>query len=277
MRVLVTGAGGQLGRDVVHAFGDHDVVGCDRAALDVSDRDAVLAATLTVQPDVIVHTAAWTAVDACEDDIDRAFAVNALGPRHVAEAARRCGAHLIHVSTDYVFDGTSPVPYREWDTTNPQSVYGKSKLAGEHEVGPDATIVRTAWVCGTHGKNFVKTMLRFVDERDTWSVVNDQQGSPSFTPDLAGGIRRLAVDRRPGLFHLTNQGSTTWYDLAREVLGLAGADPDRIQPISTAEYAAPAPRPANSVLENAAWKAAGLPLLPDYHDPLERFVKEVLS
>jgi dTDP-4-dehydrorhamnose reductase len=277
MRVLVTGAGGQLGHDVVDAFAGDDVVACDHAALDVGDRDLVLAAMFSVRPDVVVHAAAWTAVDACEGDPLKAFRVNALGTRHIAEAARRTGAHVVYVSTDYVFDGTSSEPYREWDTTNPQSVYGRSKLAGEAEIGPEGTIVRTAWVCGAHGNNFVRTMLRLSTERDTWGVVNDQRGSPSFTPDIAATIRRLAVDRRPGIFHVTNQGTTTWFDLARDVLRLAGADPERVTPISTADYNAAAPRPANSVLDNGALRESGLPLLPDYPESLELLVKELTA
>ncbi|MEY2470495.1 MAG: dTDP-4-dehydrorhamnose reductase [Actinomycetota bacterium] len=277
MRVLVTGAGGQLGHDLIDAFADHDVIGCDRAALDVTDRDAVLGTILTVAPDAVVHAGAWTAVDACESDPDKAFRVNALGTRNVAEAARRTGAHVVYVSTDYVFDGTKAEPYNEWDATNPQSVYGRSKLGGELELGPDSTIVRVAWVCGAHGNNFVRTMLRLATERDTWGVVDDQRGCPTFTPDLADAIRRFAVDRRPGVFHVTNQGATTWFDLAREVLELAGVDPEKVTPISTADYGAPAPRPANSVLDNAALRGAGLPMLADYHEPLERLVKELLA
>ena len=277
MRVLITGAGGQLGRDLVDAFSGDEVTACDHAALDVSDRDAVLAATFGVQPDVVVHAAAWTAVDACESDPAKAFRVNALGTRHVAEAGRRTGAHVVYVSTDYVFDGRADDPYREWDATNPQSVYGSSKLGGEAEIGPAGTIVRTAWVCGAHGNNFVRTMLRLAGERDGWGVVNDQRGCPSFTPDVAATIRRLAVDRRPGIFHVTNQGATTWFDLAREVLELGGFDPQKVQPISTADYGAPAPRPANSVLENAALRESGLPLLPDYRESLERLVKELVA
>jgi dTDP-4-dehydrorhamnose reductase len=277
MRVLVTGAGGQLGHDLIAAFADHDVIGCDRAALDVTDRDAVLGTILTVAPDAVVHAGAWTAVDACESDPDKAFRVNALGTRNVAEAARRTGAHVVYVSTDYVFDGTKAEPYNEWDATNPQSVYGRSKLGGELELGPDSTIVRVAWVCGAHGNNFVRTMLRLATERDTWGVVDDQRGCPTFTPDLADAIRRFAVDRRPGVFHVTNQGATTWFDLAREVLELAGVDPEKVTPISTADYGAPAPRPANSVLDNAALRGAGLPMLADYHEPLERLVKELLA
>jgi dTDP-4-dehydrorhamnose reductase len=277
MRVLVTGAGGQLGHDLVSAFSGDEVTACDHAALDVSDRDMVLASVFGVQPDVVVHAAAWTAVDACESDPAKAYRVNSLGTRHVAEAARRVGAHVIYVSTDYVFDGTSDEPYREWDATNPQSVYGRSKLGGENEIGPDGTIVRTAWVCGAHGNNFVRTMLRLAGERDSWGVVNDQRGSPSFTPDIAAAIRRLAVDRRPGVFHVTNQGTTTWFDLARDVLQLGGFDPEKVKPITTADFGAPAPRPANSVLENAALRDSGLPLLPDYRESLEQLVKELTT
>ncbi len=140
-----------------------------------------------------------------------------------------------------------------------------------------STIVRSSWVCGAHGHNFVRTMLRLMGERDSWGVVDDQRGCPTFTPDLAVAIRRLAVDRRPGVFHVTNQGATTWFVLAGEVLRLAGTDPDRAHPISTAEYGAAAPRPANSVLDNAALRGTGLALLPDYHEPLERLVKELMS
>ena len=274
MRILITGAGGQLGHDLVAAFTDHELV---TTRIELTDRDEVLGAITGTQPDAVVHAAAWTAVDACEGDPDRAFAVNALGTRHVVDGARRVGAHVLYVSTDYVFDGTSPDGYREWDATNPQSVYGRSKLGGEQEVGPDGTIVRTAWVCGAHGANFVRTMLRLAGERDTWGVVDDQRGSPSFTPDIAECVRRLTIDRRPGVFHVTNQGVTTWFDLARDVLRLSGADPDRISPISTADYGAPAPRPANSVLDNFALRASDLPLLPDYHDSLERLVKELTA
>jgi dTDP-4-dehydrorhamnose reductase len=281
VKILVTGAGGQLGHDLVAAFGEphHDVVGLAHAGLDVADRDAVLQAITTLRPDAVVHAAAWTDVDGCERDPDRAFAVNALGTRHVAEGARLVGAHLCYVSTDYVFDGASTRPYVEWDTPNPLSAYGRSKLGGERELSSSDTIVRTSWVCGAHGSNFVKTMLRLASERETLTVVDDQHGCPTFTPDLAAVIRGLVVGRRPGVFHVTNQGPTTWFGFARAVFAAAGLDPERVSPIATADLqpARPAPRPANSVLDNSALRLSGIPLASDWHEPLERMVKELTS
>jgi len=293
--VLVTGAGGQLGRDVVDALagrvptggraGDPatgrlgarspcDVVGADHAGLDVSDRGAVLGVVEGLRPDVVVHAAAWTAVDACEGDPDRAFAVNALGTRHVAEAARRFGAHVVYVSTDYVFDGTSTRPYREWDRTNPMSVYGHSKLAGEQELDPGSTVVRTSWVCGAHGANMVRTVLRLAAQPGPLRFVDDQRGSPTFTADLAGVLAVLATDRLPGTFHVTNSGVTSWYRLARAVLEVAGHDPGRVEPVATAELdpPRPAPRPANSALDNAALRLLGMAPMPEWRDGLERLL-----
>jgi len=295
VRVLVTGAGGQLGRDVADAFSGRvpdagvaanpatgrlgtrtpwDVTAADHSLLDVADRTAVLAAVDGVRPDVVVHCAAWTAVDACEADPDRAFAVNALGTRHVAEAARRCGAHVVYVSTDYVFDGSSDRPYVEWDEPNPMSVYGRSKLGGEREVDPGATVVRTSWVCGAHGANMARTLLRLAGEPGTLRFVDDQSGSPTFTADLAGALFVLATERLPGTFHVTNQGVTSWFGFARAVLEVAGSDPERVEPIATADLdpPRPAPRPANSALDNAALRLSGLPLLPDWREGLERLV-----
>ena len=281
MRVLVTGAGGQLGRDVVDrcaAAGDQ-VVACDHATLDVADRDRVLQVMAAAAPDAVVHAGAWTNVDGCETEPDRAYAVNALGTRHVAEAARMVGARVCYLSTDYVFDGTATRPYHEWDATNPLSVYGRSKLAGEAVLGPDDTVVRTSWVCGRHGRNFVKTILARAAEGRQLTVVDDQHGCPTFTEDLAAMIRTLVVARRPGVFHVTNQGPTTWYRFARDAVELAGFDPALVTPVTTAEMhpPRPAPRPANSVLDNAALRLAGIPLLADHHEPLERLAKELVA
>ena len=279
MRVVVTGAGGQLGHDLVEAFDGHEVVAVDRARLDVTDRDAVLQLLGAVRPDAVVHAAAWTEVDACESDAGRALQVNALGTRHVAEGARLVDARVVYLSTDYVFDGTASAAYTEWDTPNPISVYGRSKLGGERELDPGATIVRTSWLCGRHGSNIVKTVLRLDEEADELRFVADQHGCPTFTSDLATMIRRLTVARLPGVFHVTNQGPTTWFEFARDVLVAAGRDPDKVRPIAAADLTPPrpAPRPTNSVLDNAALRLQGVPLLADHHEPLERLVKELLT
>jgi dTDP-4-dehydrorhamnose reductase len=302
LRVLLTGGNGQLGRDLRDvlaggvpdggqpggsagilpevAEGTFDVLSTDIDDLDLVDRDAIRAAAAAFRPDIVLHGGAYTAVDACESDPDTAFAVNALGTRHVAEAASDVGAHLVYVSTDYVFDGSLDRPYVEWDPPSPRSVYGRSKLGGEMEVhqvaGGSATVVRTAWVNGAHGANMVKTVLRVAGASpdDPLRFVDDQRGCPTFTADLARGLVRLALDRRPGTFHLTNQGETTWFGFARATLEAAGLDPDRVLPITTAELdpPRPAPRPANSRLDNAALRLSGLPALPEWQDALARLV-----
>jgi dTDP-4-dehydrorhamnose reductase len=277
VRVLITGAGGQLGHDLVGAFAGHEVIAADHATLDVADRDQVLGLVTTERPDAIVHAGAWTAVDACEEDPDRAYQINALGTRYVADAARRVGSRVCYVSTDYVFDGTKAEPYVEWDATNPLSAYGRSKLGGERELDPDAIVVRTSWVCGAHGNNMVKTILRLASEHDRLSFVDDQRGHPTFTADLAVMIHRLVTWQLPGLYHVTNQGAVSWFEFARAVLEASGQDPARVSPIATVDLkpARPAPRPANSVLDNAALRLGGIDLLPDFRDALARMLAEL--
>jgi dTDP-4-dehydrorhamnose reductase len=282
LKILVTGAGGQLGTDLMRAGGRHEMIAAPHSRLDVGDRDQVLAAVTTWAPDLIIHGAAWTAVDACESDPERAFRVNSFGSRNMADAARLTGAHLVAVSTDYVFDGTKEGAYHEWDDPHPMSVYGHSKRAGEREIVallPTAAIARTSWVCGAYGSNMVKTVLRLAGGDGPLRFVDDQTGCPTFTDDLAGMLIQLAISRRPGVFHVTNQGPTTWYRFARDVLAAAGQSPDRVEPILTSQLdpPRPAPRPANSVLDNAALRMSGIPLLPDHHDPLERTVKVLLD
>lgn len=276
LRVLITGAGGGLGQDLVKAFDDgtarYDVIAATRNELDLGDRDSILGGITSAEPDTIIHAGAWTAVDACESDSDRALRVNALATRHVQHAARIVGAHVVYVSTDFVFDGTQSSPIDEWSPTNPLSVYGRSKLGGELEVDPGNTIIRTRG-----GTGFVKTMLRLAGERDELRVVADQVGSPTFTDDLAAAIKRLVVGRFPGTFHVTNSGTASWFDLAQATFAAAGLDPSRITPISTVDYPTPAKRPAYSVLDNAALRLQGLPLLTDWHEPLVRLVKELTS
>jgi dTDP-4-dehydrorhamnose reductase len=296
MRVLVTGADGQLGRDLLDCLAGrvpvggrrcsllapegpregltYEVLATDIANMPVDDRDAVQAQFHQFRPDLVLHGGALTAVDACETQVDLAYAVNAIGTRNVAEAAAAVGAHVLYVSTDYVFDGTADRAYREWDAPNPKSVYGASKLAGERECRPGSTIVRTSWVCGAHGANMVKTALRLAQGQGLLRFVDDQRGSPTFTADLAAAIVTLGTDRRPGVFHVTNTGATTWWGFVRAILDAAGADPSRVHPIGTADLDPPlvAPRPANSVLDNMALRLSGLPPLPDWQDGLVRLV-----
>lgn len=275
VRVLVTGARGQLGTELLDAFPGHEVVG---TTVDVGDRDAVHAAVFDVRPHRIVHAAAWTDVDGCEGDPDRAFRSNGVGTRNVVEAARRVDAHVLYVSSDYVFAGDGTRPYTEWDTPAPLSVYGRSKLAGEQGLSSADCVVRTSWVCGRHGRNFVRTMLARARADEKTTVVDDQIGCPTMADDLARMIARLAVDARPGVFHVTNQGAVSWFEFAREVFTSAGADPALVEPVSTAELhpPRPAPRPRLSVLDNAVLRLSGMPLLPDFRESLPRLV-EALS
>jgi dTDP-4-dehydrorhamnose reductase len=281
-RVLVTGAAGMLGRDVMaHLAGRSGVeaVGVDRADFDITSREMVLQAVSELRPRWIIHTAALTAVDDCELDPARAFAVNSWGSQNLAEAARRTGAHLSLVSTDYVFDGKLSRPYTEWDGTGPQSVYGRSKLAGEQVLDPGSTVVRTAWLFGRHGPNMVKTVLRLVRQsaggRRRLAFVDDQRGCPTSSAELAPVLVDLTLSTSPGVFHVTNQEPTTWFDLARAVVEAAGDDPSMVEPISTRQLdpPRPAPRPANSVLENLALRLSGRPPLGSWREPMQELVK----
>ena len=279
MRLLVTGSGGQLGIDLVRcceSAGD-DVVATNHGDLDIADRDAVHAAVSMLRPEAVINCAAWTAVDACEGDPDRAMAQNGLAVRWLAESCDRVGARLIQIGTDYVFDGLLDRPYNEWDAPSPQSVYGASKLFGEREalvLGASASVVRTSWVCGQHGSNMVRTIMRLAEQHPELAFVSDQIGNPTFTADLAPMVRRITLDRRSGVHHVTNQTATTWYGFARDVVAAMGRDPDMVRPITTAELqpARPALRPANSVLDNAVLRMAGVPLLRDYAEPLRETV-----
>jgi dTDP-4-dehydrorhamnose reductase len=263
--ILLTGANGQLGWEVTRraAAAGLSCRPLDRAALDITDAGAVRRTVVEVRPAVVVNAAAYTAVDRAESEEASAFAVNRDGPAYLAEACATGGSGLLHVSTDYVFDGFKEFPYKEDDPVGPLGVYGASKLAGEEAVRrlcPRHVILRTAWVYGVHGNNFVKTMLRIGRERDTINVVDDQRGCPTFAGDLADAILLLAMrlsmyavpDSGLGTFHCVNQGATTWCGLASKVFDLAEPGLERkptVQPITTAEYPTPARRPANSALD----------------------------
>ena len=282
VKILVTGAAGQLGRELVDVAtgAGHDVFAASRAELDVTKPEVVRAVVLREQPAVIVHAAAWTAVDACESDREKAMLHNGAATRFVVDAAREVGARVIYISTDYVFDGTKPTPYVEADVPNPQSVYGVSKLAGEQAVDTSIdTVVRISWVCGFHGANMVKTILRIAAQQDSLTFVDDQVGCPTFADDAAAMITRLATEARPGIWHVTNQGAVSWYEFTREVLRAAGHDPARVKPVRTRDLvpARPAPRPANSVLDNAALRTAGISLLDDFRVPLARLVSRLTA
>lgn len=271
MRILVTGAEGQLGVELVRALSVHgEVIGVDIAELDVThpqcaDRIAALA------PGWVVHAAGATDVDGCEREPDVAMAVNAEGTRRVAEGCRRAGAGLVYFSTDYVFDGRKGAPYTEGDPLAPLNAYGRSKLEGERAVRSLASrwlIIRTAWLYGTHGKNFVKTILKKVEAGEPLRVVDDQVGSPTYAADLAGAVALLLSRGLTGVFHVTNSGSCSWYEFTLEILRLTVADVNSVKRITSEELKRPARRPAYSVLENAAWRAAGLPSLRPWSEAL---------
>jgi dTDP-4-dehydrorhamnose reductase len=271
-RWLVVGAGGQLGTDVMRVLDGQYVIGLTRHELDITDASAVARAVAAVVPSVIVNAAAYTAVDAAEADEATAFTANVTAPAALAAAAARAGARFVHVSTDYVFAGDATVPYDEGDATGPRSAYGRTKLAGEQAVlaeFPDAYVVRTAWVYGASGANFVKTMAKLERERETVSVVDDQRGSPTWSRDLARGLVDLATSGAAGgIYHCTNTGETTWFGFTRAIFEELGADPERVLPTTTAAFPRPAPRPAYSVLGNRRWIEAGLEPLPHWRAAL---------
>lgn len=273
MRVLVLGAGGQLGRELVGLGGD--VVGLSRAECDIAVPGAAARALDAHRPDAVINCAAWTRVDAAESEREAAFRANAEGPRLLAEAFAARDALLAHISTDYVFDGTATSPIAEDAPTRPLGVYGESKLAGEVAVREAAArhqVVRTSWLYGQDGPNFVLTMLRLGAEREVLRVVADQRGAPTWTGHVAPALLRLVELGTSGTYHLTNAGETTWCEFARAIMSAAGLGA-RVEPTTTAEYGAPAPRPAYSVLDNRAWRALGEAPLPDWRDGLRAYLQ----
>jgi dTDP-4-dehydrorhamnose reductase len=276
VRVLVIGSNGQLGSDLLEVLHERHglaVLGLDLPEIDITDPQSVELVFGGFDPDFVINCAAWTAVDEAETHEDAALRVNGVGPRVVAEECRKASAWLVHVSTDYVFDGLGTSPYPEDATPDPASAYGRTKLVGERgvqETLPDSHyLVRTAWLYGRNGVNFVKTMLKLEQERDTVSVVDDQRGQPTYSRDLAEQIA-LMMERHPraGTYHGTNSGETTWYEFAREIFRLAGADPDRVQPTTSADFVRPAPRPNYSVLGHDRWAQAGIPEMRDWREAL---------
>ncbi len=274
MKVLITGAGGMLGQDVrrVGELTGHEVVALDRAALDVTDAAAVQAAFVEHLPDTAVNCVAWTDVDGAESAEADALRLNSDAARNVAAAAAGVGASVVLPSTDYVFDGTADRPYVESDATNPQSAYGRTKLAGEQAtaaVNPRHFVVRTSWLFGVGGGNFVETMLGLAD-RGELRVVDDQVGSPTYTPHLADGLLRLAATDAYGIHHMTADGHCSWFDFARAIFDGSGVD-CAVTPVTTAEFPRPAPRPAYSVLDSERPRPIRL---PDWHNGLRTYLAE---
>ena len=275
-RILVTGCRGMLGRTLIRQIGaDHEVIGTDLPDVNLTRPGATDALVGGVKASVVVHTAAFTAVDRCESEPDLAFAANALATTNLAAACHRHGARLIAIGTDYVFSGElEDRPYHEWDRPDPRTVYGQSKLAGEAAVTrhcPDHTIVRIAWLYGPGGPSFVHTMLKLgAQDGPPLKVVNDQMGNPTSTDVVAGVIGRLLDNPLAGIVHATCEGEASWYDLARAIFEMRGFSRP-IVPCTSAEFPRPAPRPANSRLEKRVWRLAGMPALPDWREALERF------
>jgi dTDP-4-dehydrorhamnose reductase len=265
-RVLVTGGGGQLGRELALLLGA-DAVALGRAELDVADEESVAGAFALHRPELVLHCAAWTDVDGAEFDPDGAWRANEYGSRHVARAARACGASLVGFSTDYVFAGDDPTGYDERSPVAPRSVYGASKLAGERTLlaeHPEAYVVRTAWVFSPRGNNFLLTMLRLGAERDELRVVDDQIGCPTAAVHLARATMELVERCAPGTYHLAGGGSTSWHGFASAIIAAAGLTA-RVEPISSSELQRPAPRPACSILRTVH---ADAPRLPHWRDGL---------
>jgi dTDP-4-dehydrorhamnose reductase len=278
MRIEVIGSRGQLGRELMEVLSgtEHTASGHDIEAVDIRDRGSVAALLEEVRPDAVVNCAAWTRVDAAETEPEAAWRVNAVAPGILAEACAARGILLCHLSTDYVFDGSAATPIDETVAPNPRSAYGRGKLAGEEavrEILPRHQIVRTAWLYGQEGPNFVLTMLRRAAERDRLRVVTDQWGSPTWTGHLAPAIVRLVERGVPGTFHLTNSGSTTWYGLAEAIVEEAGLRVP-VEPITSADYPTTAPRPAYSVLANRAWHELGEAPLPPWREGLQAYLAE---
>ena len=277
MKILVTGANGQLGRELVllQAPRDTEIVGFGRDELDITDLGQCRSVIRAHQPDAIIHCAAYTKVDQAESEPDEAYRVNAYGTRNAALAAEEIGAKFIYISTDYVFDGRADKPYREYDRTDPRTVYGLSKLAGEQLVQSLSSryfIVRTSWVYGKHGANFVKTMLKLAGERDRLRVVHDQIGSPTYTLDLARFLLELVKTDYFGVYHASNSGHCSWYEFAKAIFEERRLNV-HVEPCTTEEFPRPAPRPAWSVLDHGAMRAHGFEPLRPWREALRHYLQ----
>ena len=276
MKILITGANGMLGHDLEKILKDkHELVLTTSKTLDITDKKQAMEVICENKPDVVINSAAYTDVDGCEENQDIAYAVNGDGVRNLALACKEVGCPLVHVSTDYVFNGKSDRPWVEDDEIGPISVYGKSKLKGEEailEILDKYFIVRTAWLYGVNGKNFPKTMLELAESHPEITVVYDEVGSPTYTPDLAYGISQLIETDYYGIYHLTNSGSCSWCEFARYIFDVAEVDV-KVIPVTASEFARAAPRPSYSVLENKNWVDKGFEPLRSYKEAIKEYVE----
>ncbi|KLV32782.1 dTDP-4-dehydrorhamnose reductase [Priestia megaterium] len=276
-KVLITGANGQLGKELVELFTEKgfEVYGFGRDKMDITNQAQVQEVISTLKPNIVIHSAAHTQVDLAESEPEQAFSINAYGTRNVAVAAEAVGAKLVYVSTDYVFDGTNDEPYNEFSPTSPLGVYGRSKLAGEQfvrDLHSKFFIVRTSWVYGKHGANFVKTMLKLGKERKELSVVADQRGCPTYTLDLANAILELVDTQKYGVYHVSNSGSCSWYEFAKEIFEISEMKV-QVNPCTTADFPRPAARPANSVFEHMSIKLNSFSPIRPWKEALSSFLK----
>lgn len=279
IRAAVTGAQGQLGKDMVECLENkgYDVLGFGKSDLDITNYEQAKDILTRYKPDVIIHAAAYTKVDLAETEADVAYNINGYGSRNLAVIAENLGAKLVYVSTDYVFDGQGSTPYDEFQETSPVNIYGKSKLIGEQFVEQFHSrffIVRTSWVYGIHGNNFVKTMLKLAEDKDSLSVVSDQVGCPTYTKDLAACIEQLIQTEKYGIYHVSNSGSCSWFEFAKAIFELANK-PVEVNPVSTSEFPRPAKRPSYSVFAHRALKQNGFDEMRNWKDALADFLKEI--
>lgn len=279
MKILITGADGQLGRDLQAVLADHDLMPTDIEEMDITDYYAVNRLVQKFKPELIIHAAAYTDVDKAELNPDLAFKVNAVGTQNLALAANKTKTALLYVSTDYVFDGLKGKPYLEFDRPNPASVYGYSKLAGEVYVQTltnNFYICRTAWLYGRYGHNFVKTMLHLAEEKRVLKVVADQIGCPTYAHDLAHKLAEIGLSGQFGFYHVVNEGAVSWYNFAKKIFALAQLQV-KVEPIKTTELSRPAPRPPYSVLNNYSLKLRGFPPMRKWEEALEDFLLSAYS
>lgn len=275
MKIVITGAKGMLGTKLMDILIGHDLIGMDAQELDITDKSNASKVIASHKPDAVINCAAFTRVDDCETKVDLAFAVNSVGPENLALACKDNDVKLVHIGTDYVFDGTNTTPYKEEDKTNPLSIYGKSKLAGEDNIRAvldNHLIIRTQWLYGENGPNFVETILRIAKERDELRVVNDQWGAPTYTKDLGLAIKALIENDCRGTYHAANSGSCTWYEFTLEILRLEGLEKN-VVPVTTEEFARPARRPSYSVFNCDKVKTEAGFIFRHWRDALAEYMK----